>query len=173
MSTVQQTPLCKHTDTSFLSDIPPLGSPVHWAEFPVLPSRSSLVIYFMHSINLLTPLRDQVPSYMSMCPQSLQSWPTLCNPMDYILPDSSVHGILQARILEWVAVPSTRGSSPPRDQTHVSCIGGCVLYHWATWETPFPYTMMERATTINEENGAIDVLRRNLWTSLLISFCCS
>ena len=46
--------------------------------------------------------------------------------------DSSVHGILQARILEWVAVPSSRGSSQPRDQTHtsyVSCIGRWVLYH--------------------------------------------
>ena len=58
--------------------------------------------------------------------------PTLCDPMDYSLPGSSVHGILQARILEWVAMPSSRGSSPPRGQTHVayvSCIGKCVLYH--------------------------------------------
>ena len=91
----------------------------------MLYSRFSLVIYFTHSINLLTPLRDQVPSFMSMCAQSLQSCPTLCNPMDYILPDSSVHGILQARILDWVAVPSSRGSSQLRDQIHVSC-----LLHW-------------------------------------------
>ena len=64
--------------------------------------------------------------------QSLQSSPTLCNPMDYSLPDSSVHWISQARILEWVAMPSSRVSSPPRDQTHVSyasCIGRWVLYH--------------------------------------------
>ena len=48
------------------------------------------------------------------------------------LPGSSVHGILQARILEWVSVPSSRGSSRPRDRTHiscVSCIGKQVLYH--------------------------------------------
>ena len=45
--------------------------------------------------------------------------PTLCNPMDYI-----VHGILQARILEWAAFPFSRGSSQPRDQTQVSCIAG-------------------------------------------------
>ena len=44
-----------------------------------------------------------------------QSCPTLCNPMNY-----TVHGILQARILEWVATPSSRGSSQPRDQTQVS-----------------------------------------------------
>ena len=40
---------------------------------------------------------------------------TLCNPMDCSLPDSSVRGISQARILEWVAISSSRGSSPPRD----------------------------------------------------------
>ena len=44
-----------------------------------------------------------------------QSYPTLCNPMDCSPPGSSVHGILQARILEWVAMPSSRGSSQPRD----------------------------------------------------------
>ena len=50
-----------------------------------------------------------------------QSCLSLCNPIDYSSPGSSVHGILQARILEWVAKPSSRGSSGPRDQTHVSC----------------------------------------------------
>ena len=48
-----------------------------------------------------------------------QSCPTLCDPMDY-----TVHGILQARILEWVAFPSSRGSSQPKDQTQVSRIAG-------------------------------------------------
>ena len=47
-----------------------------------------------------------------------------CNPMDYSPSGSSVHGILQARILEWVAMPSSRGSSGPRGQTRVSCIAG-------------------------------------------------
>ena len=49
---------------------------------------------------------------------------TLCNPMDRSLPGSSVHGILQARILEWVAISFSRGSSRPRDQTWASCIAG-------------------------------------------------
>ena len=53
-----------------------------------------------------------------------QSCPTLCYPMDCNLPGSLVHGISQARILEWVAVPSSRGSSPPRDRTWVSCTTG-------------------------------------------------
>ena len=48
--------------------------------------------------------------------------PTLCNTMDYSLPDSSVHGISQARTLEWVVISSSRGSSRPRDQTQVSCL---------------------------------------------------
>ena len=57
---------------------------------------------------------------------SFQSCLTLCNPMDSSLPHSLVHGILQARTVEWVAMPSSRGSSRPRDRTQVSCItGGC------------------------------------------------
>ena len=51
----------------------------------------------------------------------LQSCPTLCNPMDCSPRGSSVPGILQARILGWVAMPSSKGSSRPRDWTHVSC----------------------------------------------------
>ena len=53
-----------------------------------------------------------------------QSCPTLCNPVDCSLPDSSLHGILQARILEWVAISFSSGSSQPRDRTQVSHIAG-------------------------------------------------
>ena len=53
-----------------------------------------------------------------------QLCPTLCDPMGYSLPGSSVQGFLQARILEWVAMPPSRGSSQPTDQTQVSCIAG-------------------------------------------------
>ena len=52
-----------------------------------------------------------------------QSCPALCDPMDYSPPGSSVHGILQARILEWVAMPFSRGSSP-KDRTWVSSNAG-------------------------------------------------
>ena len=61
----------------------------------------------------------------------LQSCLTLCNHIDCGPPGSSVHGILQARILEWVAISFSRGSSQTRDSTHVSyisCFGGWVLY---------------------------------------------
>ena len=54
--------------------------------------------------------------------KTLQSCLTLCNPMDRILPGSSVHGILQARILKWVAMPFSRRSSRPRYGTHFSCV---------------------------------------------------
>ena len=63
---------------------------------------------------------------------SVQSCPTLCDPMDCSPPGFSVHAILQARILEWVAIPYSRISSWPRDRTHVSCIsfiGRWILYH--------------------------------------------
>ena len=54
----------------------------------------------------------------------LQLHPTLCDPMDCSPSGSSVHGILQAGILEWVAMPSSGGSPQPRDRTHVPCTGG-------------------------------------------------
>ena len=63
--------------------------------------------------------------YVCMLAKSLQLCPTVCNPMDCSLPDSSFHAILQAKILEWVAIPFSRGSSQHRDQTRVSCIS-CV-----------------------------------------------
>ena len=57
-----------------------------------------------------------------------------CNPRDCNQPDSSVREISQARILEWVAISSSKGSSRPRDQTYISCIGRWIFYHWASWE---------------------------------------
>ena len=71
-----------------------------------------------------------------VCPGVLvaQSCPTLCNPMDHSPPGSSVHGILKVRILEWVAIPFSRGSSWPRDQAWVSCLAGRFFTLWATRE---------------------------------------
>ena len=64
---------------------------------------------------------------------------TLCNPTDCNLPGSSVHGIFQARILEWVAISFSRGSAQPRDRTCVSCVsynGRWTLYQCTTWKDP-------------------------------------
>ena len=61
---------------------------------------------------------------------------TIWDPMDYSLPGSSVHGILQARILEWVAIPFSSDTSQPRDWTLVFCIAGWFFNVWATQEAP-------------------------------------
>ena len=63
-----------------------------------------------------------------------QSCSTLCNPMDCSLPGSSIHGIFQARVLEWVAISFSRRSSWPRDWTQVSCIVGRRFTVWPTRE---------------------------------------
>ena len=64
---------------------------------------------------------------------SAQLRPILCDPMDCSPPGSSVHGLLQTRLLEWVAISFSRGSPQSRGQTHiscVSCIGRWILYYW-------------------------------------------
>ena len=66
--------------------------------------------------------------------ESLRGVWLFCCLVDFSPPGSSVHGILQARILEWAAMPFSRGSSQCRDQTCISCIGRWILYHWAIWE---------------------------------------
>ena len=109
---------------------------------------SSMVLLFSLSIRKQTRKGWLVPawalidsgteiaprSYVTeLCIQSHQSCLTLCDPMDHSPPGSSVHGILQPRTLEWVAISSSRGSSLPREGTHiphVSCIGRRVVYHW-------------------------------------------
>ena len=71
--------------------------------------------------------------------QLLSCMGLFCNPLDCSLPGSSVHGILQVKILEWVASFFSRGPSRPKDQTCVYCawcIGRWVLYHCATWVAP-------------------------------------
>ena len=74
---------------------------------------------------------DPAIPLMGLGPENvtLKSLSHVCNTMDY-----TVHGILQARTLEWVAFPFSRGSSQPRDQAQVSCIAGRFLTSWATKE---------------------------------------
>ena len=86
------------------------------------------------------PIRTIIPVHQykfRLC--CAQLCPTLCNPMDCSLPGSSVHGILQARLSEQVAISSSRGSSWPRGWicvSYISWIGRQILYHCATWEAP-------------------------------------
>ena len=93
------------------------GSPVHRVRPEILPLSS-------------------IPPFLSHCTYSevAQSCLTVCNPVDFSLPRSSVHRIFQARVLEWVAISFFRGSSQPRDGTWVSLIVGRCFTIWATRE---------------------------------------
>ena len=110
--------------------------------------------FYELSWNLSEGKRGRKTSGKGMHAKSLQSYLTLCNPMDCSPPGSSVHRIFQARVLVWVAMPSSRGSSRPRDWTHVSyvsCIGRWVLYHsCATWEAPLGREWHEKARRLLE-----------------------
>ena len=104
------------------------------------PQRSTHLHWFPHSPRIHAHFYYHIwfLDFTCVCVHlSAQSCPALSDPVDYSPPGSSVHGILQARILQWVAISSSRGSSQPRDRTHlscVSCIGRKILNHHATWE---------------------------------------
>ena len=87
---------------------------------PTSPSPRTLILA---AINLSFKILDRLYPPCGVCLVA-QLCPTLCDPMDCSPPGSSVHGISQARILEWVAISFSRGSSQPRDRTSVSCIAG-------------------------------------------------
>ena len=88
---------------------------------------------------------------------AVQSRPTLCDPINYRLPGSSVHGSLQARKLEWVAIPFSWGSSPPRDWTQDCCIAG----RFFTSELPGKPSQSDQGLNLNKwhdiEKGALTI----------------
>ena len=92
---------------------------------PVLFYSSMVIHCFYHMVNLFL-------EWVSEWVKVTQACLTLCNPMDYI-----IHGILQARILEWVTFLFSSGSSPPRNRTRVSCIAGRFFTNWAMREALF------------------------------------
>jgi len=100
--------------------------------------------------------------------------PTLCDPMDCSLPGSSVYGIFQARVLEWVAISFSRASSQPRDQTRVSRTADRCFTIWATGKPivkamVFPVVMCgcESWTTKKTERWRIDAFELRCWRRLL------
>ena len=99
----------------------------------------------MYSKSLLNTLSEWVSEVAQSCL-------TLCDPVDCSLPGSSVNGILQARILEWVAISFSRGSSHPRDRTHVSWITGRCFNLWAIREAPDEYGSQ------NPKSGKMEVV---------------
>ena len=96
--------------------------------------------FYIHIISLSHPRKKcAVCSVIQWCP-------TLCGPMDYSLPDSPAHRILQARILEWVAMPSSRGSSRSRDQTWPSCVS-CMQADSLSTELPGSFIKRTKLST--------------------------
>ena len=94
-----------------------------------------------------------------------QSCPTLCDPMDCSLPGSSIHGIFQARVLEWVAISFSRGSSRPKDRTRVSRIVGRCFVIWATREIhPGRLVTLKNILLIKAETK-ISLNFENVWPS--------
>ena len=101
------------------------------------------------------------PISVCMCAKLLQSYLPLCDSMNYSPPGSSVRGSLQARTLEWVATPSSRGSSPPKDQAHgsyISYVSRWVLYTSASWEgeramAPHSSTVARKIPWMEEPGG--------------------
>ena len=86
-----------------------------------------------------------------------QLCPTLCDPVDCGLPGSSIHGIFQAIVLEWIAISFSRGSSRPRNRTRVSHIAGrrfiCSVYHAkfkAEWITSWNQDCLEKTSTTSD-----------------------
>ena len=131
-------PVClstHHTTSPILSQSPPVGA------------AHSLSLFFL-GFQLQGRSRSLVPSllrflyilgYFTCVCMYAQLYLPLCDPMDCNPPGSSVHGIFQAKLLEWISISCFRGSSQPTDRTHVSCIsctGRQILYHCATWEAP-------------------------------------
>ena len=106
-----------------------------WYKWTYLQSRNGERIYGYHGGKVKMGRIERLGLTHIHCAyvlaKSLQSCPTLCDPMDYSPPGISVRGILQARIMEWVAIPSSRGSSQLRDGTHVLC-----LLHWRANSLP-------------------------------------
>ena len=90
--------------------------------------------------------------------QSLSHVRLFRNPMNCSPPGSAVHGIFQARILESIAISFSRGSSPPRDQTH-PCNGRHILYHWATREAlELPWTLSVNHAWLGHSVGSFPVI---------------
>ena len=111
-------------------------------------------------ISLPFLLTKQVCAYLLSCVQFF-----LCDSMDCSPLGSSVHGILQARALEWVAMPSSRGSSQPRDQTKVSHIAGGFFTVRATSKT-----LQDRTSTDNQfRHINRKILQRGQWTEWYFS----
>ena len=134
--------------------------------FPALQFKNINSSAFILLIFKLSPRDMTTGVTMKKWSDVTQSCPTLCDPMDCSLPGSSIHWIFQARILEWVAVSFSRGSSWSRDWTRVSYITGRLLNVWATREVPGEII----ALTIQTFVGKVMSLLFNASSRFVIAF---
>ena len=116
---------------------------------PLTPARAGLVLsLFLYRVFVCVCLCIRTPSVTQPCQ-------TLCDHMDCVPPVSSVHGIFQARILDWVAISYPRGSSQARDGScnlGIFCVGWQILYHCATWEAHIPSLLAANVIAATESN---------------------
>ena len=128
--------LCKGSPQPLLHLLPQISTRWVWNWNPWITSRlnpcpSYCASWTQASVDGKSEASEKHPSWrVKVKVKVAQLYLTLCNPMDY-----TVHGILQARILEWVAFPFSRGSSQPGNRTQVSHIAGGFFISWATKET--------------------------------------
>ena len=104
---------------------------IHACAIGVLESKSGQIFFYKGPHSMYFWLWSLLQLVLSA-----QLCPVLCDPLDCLLPDSTILGILQARTLEWVVISSSRGPSQPRDQKQVSCVSWIsrwILYHWDTY----------------------------------------
>ena len=112
---------------------------IQWI-FPTQESNWDLLHYrqILYQLSYQWSPHFRVYMLMCMCVCSVTKlYPILCDPFDHSQPGSSLLGIFQAGILEWVAISSFRGSSQPRDQTRVFCIDRWIFHPWVTWEVAY------------------------------------
>ena len=109
-----------------------------------------VLFFFLMDLYMQKKWNSTYTSYLTeiQFKMDLKYKPTLCDPVDCSLPGSSVHGILQARVLEWVAISCSRGSSQLRDRTLVSWIAGRHFTLWATREVLLNIKVKSKATNL-------------------------
>ena len=112
---------------------------VHRHSRNVSPTLAIIFPWELEDVDIHSETDRERELILKMCVLVTQSCLTLCDPVGCSPPGSSVPGILQARTLEWVTIPFSRGSSRPKDQTHVACIAGRCFTIWAIREGPMLY----------------------------------
>ena len=133
-----------HTDVIGIITLDSPGRELEWerALHSLCPSRTTLELF-----SAVSPLH-----VIPVAVQSLSHVRLFFDPMDCSPPDSSVHGLSQARILEWATISFSRGFSQPKDRIHISCTGRRILHRWAPGKPQVPYIQTFNLGTFKDGN---------------------